>query len=493
MQKIAKVLAVALLSLSAQQLFAHTGKTFLADRPKGVDSFLERVTFQDMNASKAEDAFGATFQVTAFYNESFNPGAIGRYFLVNDTNEINLTRDQIRLMIPDYSNASGNATPVSSPNDTTFKLNPSIRTYGLMLSYYQDLEKILPGLYFDVRTPIVEVNADLEAVAAGGNASDLAKFIGGKLAEIQTTEPNARQPLQSLIYDGPTTAIGIADIDLRLGYAFLQKQNGWFGMNLGLTIPTGNQPESKQLFEAVYGNRSHWGFGLGLEGSYTFWQNDYAALSFHANSDYRQLFTNTEKRTFGLKNVSLLDQYRITATAPLNSNTSSGTVQGVPAANILTMAVDITPGIQLDNVAGFTYAYGGLTLDLGYNLYYRDSEGIKMRNVWNNGNPQYVFLTDQKNSNKESAAEIRFGNGGTTILTPSNTEPRVAYIVSDSIDFDAPRTPSQMTHKILLGAGYIFKNWEYPLMLGAGGHYEMAQDNAAVNSWGFYLKTGISF
>lgn len=489
MQKTIKALAIGLLALSAQHLTAYTGKTFLADRPKGVDSLLERVTLQSMNASKAEDAFGATFQATAFYNESLKSDDLAKYFFFKDKTNASLTRDNLRLFIPDHN--AGIVVPVPVPPqplanaaDTTVKINPTIRTYGIMLTYYQDLEKILPGLYFNVRAPIVEVDTDLGAIASGGNADVLKKFLNGSLNEILASDAYARQPLRNALYTGKQSAIGIADIDLRMGYAFLQREHGSLGLNIGLTIPTGNHPEGKTVLEPIYGNCGHWGFGLGVEGRYQLWNNEDATLDIHANSDYRQLFTNTERRTVALKDFDL-GQYRILADRAIGN---SKTTQAIPAANVLTLSTDVTPGMQLDNVVGFTYTYGGLSFDLGYNLYYRNQESLKLRDAWNDEQPLYVFLT-----NDAGAPAITFGGGapaGANFRADAATH---TTLKSENIDFNAPRTPVQFTNKILGGAGYIFKEWEYPIMLGAGGHYEIPTDNGSIRTWGFYFKTGVAF
>lgn len=482
MQKTIKALAIGLLALSAQHLTAYTSKTYLADRPKGVDSLLERVTLQSMNASKAEDSFGATFQATLFYNESLKADEIARYFLTGNKNYATLSRNDLRAFIPDHNPAAAAGQPLVGDTDTTVKLNPAIRTYGLMLTYYQDLEKILPGLYFNVRAPIVEVDTDLGAIAAGGNGEVAKKFLGGSLEEIPATAVYARQPLRNALYNGKNTAIGIADIDLRMGYAFLQRSRGNLGLSVGLTIPTGNQPEAKSAFEAIYGNGGHWGFGLGAEGRYQLWNNENAALDIHANSDYRYLFTNTERRTFGINGLTL-GQYRIIAEPVANSHT----VQAIPAANALTLSTDVTPGMQLDNVVGFTYTYGGLSIDLGYNLYYRDRESLKLRDRWDDA--AYVYLTDNP-----AARAIEFGGGaaagGTALNAAAATHTALA---STAIDFEAARTPVQLSNKILGGVGYIFKEWEYPIMLGAGAHYEIPSDNATIRTWGFYFKSGIAF
>ena len=494
MQRTIKALAFTLLALSAQHLTAQTNKTFLSTRPQGVDSLLERVMLQSMTASKDEDAFGGIFQATAFYNEAIQTSGLSRYFLFGDKDSAALTRANLQLLIPDQNSAAnidnivaagGPATPLYNKEITTVKFSPTLRSFGVFLTYYQDLEKILPGLYFNVRVPVVEVESDLGLIATGGNSEAVKQFLSGTLNEIPVTASYARKPLQHAKISTKQQNLGIADIDLRMGYAFLQGDEGSLGLNIGLTVPTGNIPEAKQAFEAIYGNNGHWGFGAGLEGRYRLWESDESNLVVHASTDYRNLFANTERRTFGIKGIDF-GQYRIVAE---RTNTSAN-LQAIPAAEALTLSTDVTPGMQLDNSAGFTYSYGGLTLDLAYNLWYRDRESLKLRDAWND--TKYAYLSD-------GTVDTRFGlqpvapAGAGADRNFRVADANHANLTHDAIDFEAARTAVQLTNKILAGVGYVFKEFEYPIMLGIGGHYEIPNDNNTARTWGFFCKTGIAF
>ena len=61
------------------------------------------------------------------------------------------------------------------------------------------------------------------------------------------------------------------------------------------------------------------------------------------------------------------------------------------------------------------------------------------------------------------------------------------------LDIDAAVTPSQLTHTIFGGIGYIFKEWKNPLMLGLGGWYEFASDRSDVESFLVWAKIGVHF
>ena len=43
------------------------------------------------------------------------------------------------------------------------------------------------------------------------------------------------------------------------------------------------------------------------------------------------------------------------------------------------------------------------------------------------------------------------------------------------------------------GAGYTFKNFDGPVMLGVGAKYEWANNNSALDQWGAWLKLGVGF
>ncbi|MBM3886728.1 hypothetical protein FJ364_02250 [Candidatus Dependentiae bacterium] len=494
MHRTIKALAFGLLALSAQHVMAHTNKTFLSTRPQGIDSLLERVTLQSMTASQAEDAFGGIFQASAFYNEAVETSGLSKYFLFQNKDSASLTREGLQKFIPDHNTeaeadavirAGGAPTPLSKAEDTNIKLSPTLRSYGIYLTYYQDLEKILPGLYFNVRVPIVEVETDLGLIATGGNSETVKQFLSGSLAEIPATASYARKPLQYAKINGRQQAIGIADIDLRMGYAFLQREKGNLGLSIGLTVPTGNHPEAKQAFEAIYGNNGHWGLGTGLDGRYKFWEGEDSDLSFHANVDYGYFFVNTERRTVGIKGLDW-GQYHIVAT-----KAQSGNLQAIPAANALTLSTDITPGMQLDNAAGFTFTYGGLTLDVAYNLWYRDQESVKLRDAWDD--TRYVHATNALAATRFGTTPVAPGAGAGNDVNLATAGATHTDLTLATLDLDAARTPAQLSNKILGSVGYIFKEFEYPIMLGIGGHYEIPNDNSTARTWGFFCKTGIAF
>ena len=54
-------------------------------------------------------------------------------------------------------------------------------------------------------------------------------------------------------------------------------------------------------------------------------------------------------------------------------------------------------------------------------------------------------------------------------------------------------TPTQITNSIYVGAGYLFKAYDYQALVGIGGKYEFAAKNSVEEVWQVWAKIGVSF
>ncbi|MFA6991458.1 MAG: hypothetical protein WC192_05420, partial [Candidatus Babeliales bacterium] len=115
-------------------------------------------------------------------------------------------------------------------------------------------------------------------------------------------------------------------------------------------------------------------------------------------------------------------------------------------------------------------------LDLGYNFFYKDEEDCWVKN-WTDG--VYALATE------DYSTAIKFGEDPDFILS---------YLNMTDLDVDAVKTPSQVTNKIFAGLGYQFNySKSVPGLVGIGGSYEFASDNAALEYYSVWLKLGVSF
>ena len=511
-----KGLLVAVLALSAGQVQAAaaakpvkkdaTNRTFLSMRAHGVNLPMESTGFNELAGRKAGDKFGANFAVTGFYSSTVDgKNNQSPYFLFQDAKEAKFGTDALTAFgtnvdgsmdygqIVHVRNAAGNdATNLADATGFTLALDPRQTSYGVRLDYHQDLHKIVKGLYLRANLPVVRAENDLRAVVNGGTVATIGSAPGspgaftvsgaaatktindvivayfkGNLIGLKVLNQQAALKFGKI--DGKRSETGVADIDVQLGYKFVDKAKYSAALGLGVTIPTGNKQTGEYAFAPVVGNGGHFGLGGDLCAGAQVWSEKESNVRLNLHLRYRYLFESSEKRILGLRGndkVAIdLAQYKLLGDA---------TTMLLPAANILTQDVNVTPGSQLDGVLGLAYNSGGFSVDLGYNMYFREEEGVKV---------------------KTELAAAKYGLPTGALLAADNAALAGAALnlSKDNVDTTAATTPSQFTNSVFGGANYIFRSWDCPLMLGLGGNYEFASKRSAFSQWGVWGKVGIGF
>lgn len=446
MNKLLKSLTIAALAISAN-VYAHTEHTYLQVRPQGVNLPLEYTTFNERMTAKLEDRFGGNFMVTGFYGESAEGHDLGSYFGINNKDQFvlsNVATDDFNLGNVLYHYAQ-------STDKATVKFDPKEETWGVRFDYYQNLDKLVKGLYFKVNLPIVGVDRKMDMDIDSANTtlkSDLISYFKGEY----TTEQVA---LNKALIHGSHSETGVADIEVTLGYKFLYKSKYHLALNLAIIIPTGNDGDGNVLFEPIYGAGQHFGFGGGLDAQARLWGDSDHNIKLNLVANYRYLFESSEHRLYRIKGI------HFPYINLLNNGTTPVTVR-TPAPNVLTLNSDVTPGSMFDGILALAYNNGGFCFDLGYNLYYREDEDVHVK-----------------------------GDIDTDWYVASVTP--IAHLTKDNLDTESASTPSQFTNSIYGGLGYAFKEWDYPLMLGLGGKYEFASKNSAIEQWQVWAKASLSF
>ncbi|MBU4269594.1 hypothetical protein KJ644_01425 [Candidatus Dependentiae bacterium] len=506
MNKLLKGLLVTAFAVGTMN--AATNKTFLMPRSQGVNLPMEYTTFNELIQHKNGDFFGAHFQVVPFYLESCDKGDLGKYFGFANKNVIRLSGStNIATSDLAFRRIFHHADEATAVADVKFE--PELQAYGARIDYYQDLEKILDGLYLKVALPIVNVDTDMHinvSNKAGGNSFFLSSnyienyFLGtygdGNPAATAAaqTGADAQQVLKYAKIGGSHSETSVADIDLVLGYKFFDKEKYYVALNLGLTIPVGNDADGVWAFEPIVGNGGHWAVGGGLDFSVKLWEKNDQNIKLTGVANYRYMFEDTEMRTLGLKKSDGTSvnwgQYRYVGTDGGNT--------AIPAANVLTKNVEVEPGSQVDAILYFTYNNGGWTLDLGYNFFWKEREDVKLKGTDFQTathaivDPDWVGTASLLVTNFLPKASDNAVVDGATFDAPVVFGTTAYQLIRDNIDTTVAETPSMDTHKIFAGVGYNWKEWEYPLMLGIGGAYEFA-GNDGIENWQVYGKIGMKF
>jgi len=529
MNKTIKGLLIAALALSAQNVSgASTNKTFLQPRNQGLVNLpLEMTTFHERTSAKIANRWGFNFEATGFFGQSTNKSQLGKYFGINNTNTITLQRGRNPLQLTTldgtfdvgyiihdnaYAPAAHAATSLA-----TLTLNPQSTHYGVDFVYYQDLSKVIKGAYFKINLPVECVQNNPKFKVTGGATTGLATnaniysfFQGGTIAGQTATD--LQSALTAGKISGKRSATGISDIDLMIGCNFIKKETSHVGVNIGFNIPTGKKSTGAYLFEPVYGTQS-FGFGGGIEGSKRFLGNEKHNLKINFAADYRYLFKGSEKRILGL-GADNFGQYELIATR-LDNVSTANPIPLFPAANLLNQSVNVTPGSQIQGIIGFAYNYRGFTIDLGYNLYGRESELVKAKGTVIPPVNEYTRVTIATQATagtygtaskgliattgytSEVGAVGPSSSGGAFGSLPTQFDTAGAasqpWLVPGDVVTGVAATPSQFTNSIYAGIGWAAKEWRCPLMVGIGGKYEFASKNSVLEVWQIDAKLGVSF
>lgn len=490
MNKILKGLLVTALMVSAVRADDDnkTDKTVMTPRAQGTDIPMAFTTFHELvGAVKTEnDKFGASFAVTPFYEASTGGDDIAEYFLVNNKHEITLggatavTNKTADINI-NYLLHNGSALYTA---DNKLALDPKYENYGARIDYFQDLGKILKGLYLYANTAIVHSDVDAELKITGDNKALLESFFNGDVVNATYQSQLAKSKIHPDDYTNVSSThhdhegeTGLADIEIGLGYKFLNKEKYAASLALGFNIPTGESKDADYLLAPTIGNTEHFGLGADLCAMARVWSKDESNLKLHLKLKYRYLFENSEFRTFNFQNAAKtlggLSHYYLLAQK--EANTSNAAKVLIPAANVTTLKCDVDLGSQFEGVLALSYANGGFNCELGYNMFFREDESVELKD------------TIAKDTYVVAAPGTDYA-GTTPVVFPTSD-----FITNDSLVVSSAETPSIFTNGIFGGLGYVFKEWKYPLMLGLGAKYDWAANNSMYDQYAVYGKIGIGF
>jgi hypothetical protein len=500
---------------------AHNNKTYLAPRPDNVNVPWWNTTFEDLVFEAKNNSCGNVWQLTGLYQQSENRTKLGKYFLVHDKNPIALTAKattgadvntignmndvDLTYLISSAVLTAGELATLQNAH-FTFGLHPYQQEVGVGISYHQRFDWALSGLYFYVNAPVVAMQRGVHFTldrSVHDEATDLrydeiySYFIGGLITpavgypplwvEDAPTTGRGQKLLSHAKFTGKQGTAGFSDVDFGLGWAFLDRPKYHAAVALAATIPAGNKPTAEYVFEPIRGNGGHWALGGNLDGWYRLYNGKKQNLRLAMRAELRYLFQSHETRTLGLKNREW-GQYYL-----LGHNTYA---QLVPAANVLTQSVNVTPGLQFDGTLSFVYTNGGWSFDLGWNPYAREREDVSMRGTFVDNTYAVAargFNTAQNDSEHEG--EIIENPFDITDVANVDQGSLALSVVNNSIiDVDAARTPSQFTNAVYGSVGHMWdRGHKHATIVALGGKYEFASKNSALDQWNVWAKMGLEF
>jgi hypothetical protein len=322
--------------------------------------------------------------------------------------------------------------------------NPSIHNFVTDIGWYLGLDPWKKGLYYFLHAPFAYTKWDLsmkeDIINPGVNGYSAGYFAPdtisrGTLLEQFTdfangkTLPNINNiAFQELKYAQMScktlTKARLAEIRTGFGWNWRAKDYYHLGLNGQVAFPTGLRPKGNFLFEPMVGNSHFWELGFGLNGHYSFWENNDETKScmFYVDANVTHLFNTRQARTFDLISAGPLSRYMLATemTQPAVNLLGGGKVPSaqfdndyLPVANATTLNVNVNIAVQADLVFMFTYTSGNMSYDIGYNYWGRTGENITLKPL--------ESLAEQRYALKGDARMFGFVQSGTTAIPLSAT------------------------------------------------------------------------
>jgi hypothetical protein len=520
-------------ALCAGSLFAgdHSQKTFLMPRAAGTNKAMEYSIWHHHLYSKFDHkhSINTHLALTPFYQASTNDEDLGKYFGIGncktpkcikfgDPSDTSVDLDSSFFI---HNVDPADSTLIRSFPTGTIQLCPEQEVYGFRMDFFQSMNCPVKGLFFKASLPFLHVKNDTKIkfkkcgdenkVTIGCHEASMLDFFSGRvnIASDLTDDvvsANLQAPLKKGKISCSRSAQGVADLELMLGWKFLHNDKYHGFISAGVVVPTGNKVRGEYLFEPIYGNGDHFGLHVELDAGARLWKGEQGALKALAAVSYRYLFSGTEMRTLGLKNICLTSVENTTEDPETVRTTGSKKFghyalggrkdqkneQLFPLANVLSPNLRVKPGSQIDAQMWLSFQNSCFIVDVGYNLFWKDEESLSLKkcsgfenDTYAIADPRFVVIPDT--GAPEDSPEFNLDEDG--IIAAGTT-----FINECNLCFDAAKTPSQLTHKIFGALGWHFNLCtSYPTSLSVGGSYEFASDNSALEQWAVWAKAAFSF
>jgi hypothetical protein len=279
---------------------------------------------------------------------------------------------------------------------------------------------------------------------------------------------------------------GVADIELKLGWITYNNGEAHLRSFVGLTIPTGNKPEGRYLFEPVVGNNQHFGLIFGSNFCFPIIEHGKHHIRQEIDTCGHYLFANHQMRSFDLvgKNWS---RYMEIYTS-LDQATGAGANGGSFGIETFTRRVEVDPRFSFTFNTAIDYTYSDwLVAEFGYNMFARQGEkieldkdfpdGIALKHVNGNG-----LTTRSRTINSNFA-------GDSISLADYLVDP----ININDISLKSAAHPPLFSQTFYGSVGYQINSCHVPTLISVGGSYEWSRNNAGMHRFSVWGKLGMAF
>jgi hypothetical protein len=536
-------LAFVIASMCSMQLYAEcnitdsslleaTNKTFLAIHPLFVSQQPEMVSgFRSDRNQMREDGHGGAFQAVLFGGSTSDAKDLGRYFSIDGKEvlkvaEVGPVAGQIGFGMQDILAQDFNIFTVNGDFESTIMFRPQQSVVGLGLherhAFWKNHERER-GFWLSGSTSIQHVKNDMNLtefiIENGGGTLDTANNV--VVANMEQAFAQADWQYGKICANSSMKRTGLADIEFKVGYEWLQHHPAHTETYLGIIIPTGNRNNGEYVFEPIVGRGKYWGAMFGSSLGLQIWNSEDGDkdIRYELTNHTEVLLNRKQKRSFDLKHrpwsrylpvyASQADAAAaadLAATNPLYAQNMA-----TPGINVFTQEVKVTPGITTDINMAFVFTCRRFQAEAGYNFLAKRAEKVELDCPWEpvvalkhflgdgqtnpirtiSGNPYYEQIVSSITPPVPASVPP---TPGILLIPVQLNKYNSALIQAADLDLNSAATPAILTNTIYATLGFHLYEREYPLFGNVGASYTFAKNNDAVpRRWVLWAKMGVSF
>ena len=505
-----------------------TGKTTLAIHPLFVSQQPEMVSsFRSDRSHAREEGRGGAFEAVLFGSRTTNGDDLARYFFFDGQEKLTVAEvgpvagaagfGTQNLLAQDF-----NIFTVNHDFASTITIDPNQSVIGLGLydrqSFWKNHDRGR-GFWLSVSTSIQHVKNMMNlcefVTNDGGGADETANdFVVANMIEAFSQED---WKFGKICANSSMKKTGLADIEFKIGYEWLQHDPAHMESYIGVVIPTGNKNEGVYIFEPIVGRGKYAGIMFGSSLGLEIWTNETGNMNirYELANHTEILFKRDQVRSFDLKYrpwsrylpvyASLEEATEIAALTNLSFRQNEST----PGINVFTQKLQVKPGLTHDINTAFIFTWNRFQAEVGYNFLAKRGEIVELDCPWQPVVALKHFLgAGQTNPIRTINGSPFYEQIVSSITLPATVPPtpdfqlipvplaryETVVIQATDLDLNSAATPAILTNTLYGTLGFTLPEREYPLFGNVGGSFTFSKNNdAAPRRWVLWAKMGLSF
>ena len=376
---------------------------------------------------------------------------------------------------------------------------PKHTFWGVNLNYRYHLSRYLDkGYWVEIAAPLVRVENDLglrEEIINAGSGAVPTDYFSNMVAAFKQADWNYGK------IDGARSKVGLADLQLRAGYVYVNEKHYFLNTYFGILLPTGDKPTCEYLFEPIIGSGGRLGVFSGGSAGVRIWAKCERAVYWMVDTAGTYFFANNQLRSLDLLGRPL-SRY-------LPVFLSRDATQTNPGINSFTLPVEVAASSVRDLNTAFVYKQGGLHAELGYHFYGRPAEELSLLHSLgdslviasdlhtdiSSGAEELIYDEPSDNANAHFSRNHASIGRYLQVKNDQNSSGSDTYLpLTDAeLDLNSGAHPAMLTHAFYGAIGYHWQETNYPLFMALGGAWETGSDNAVLAKMMVWCKLDLSF